>query len=135
MQKLKLIASSAMIALSLFGGALTASAASSNLPTNLGLDQTYFGQTGLGQQALQTTIANLINVGISLLGIITLLIILYGGYLWMTAGGNEEQVGEAKKWIYSGIVGLIIILSAFALSNFIIGALVKATGGVTGTTP
>ena len=45
----------------------------------------------------------------------------------MTAGGNDEKVGEAKKWIFAGIIGLAIILSAFAISTFVISSLITAT--------
>jgi len=54
-------------------------------------------------------------------------LILYGGFKWMTAGGNEEQVGEAKKIIISGVIGLIIILSAYAIANFVVGAIIQGT--------
>ncbi len=52
----------------------------------------------------------------------------------MTAGGNEEQVGEAKKWIYSGVIGLTIILSAYAIANFVVNSLVNATTAGDATT-
>jgi len=66
---------------------------------------------------------------LSLLGIIVLVIIIYGGFLWMTAGGNDERVGEAKKWIFGGIIGLVIILSSYAIAQFVISNLVSATTG------
>ena len=62
-----------------------------------------------------------------LLGIVAVVIILIGGFTWMTAGGNDEKVGEAKKWIFAGIIGLAIILSAYALSSFVIKSLIDAT--------
>lgn len=79
------------------------------------------------KQTLPTTVAKIINVALSLLGIVAVVIILIGGFKWMTAGGNEEKVGEARKLILAGIVGLAIILSAFAIAKFVISALVKAT--------
>lgn len=84
---------------------------------------------GLPQQSIQVTIANIIRVAMGLIGIVMVVIILYGGFLWMTAGGNEDKVGEAKKWIYSGVMGLIIILTAYAIANFVISSLVQATTG------
>ena len=79
-------------------------------------------------EGLIETITQLINVALSLLGIIAVVVILIGGFKWMTAGGNDEQVGEARKWIFSGIIGLAIIMSAWAIANFVIEELGKATG-------
>ncbi len=83
--------------------------------------------TGLGTADVRTTIARIIRVAMGLLGIVAVVIVLIGGFTWMTAGGNEEKVGEAKKWIFAGVIGLAIILAAYALSKFAIEALVKAT--------
>lgn len=82
----------------------------------------------LGDQDLRTTIAEIINVALGLLGVIAVVIILAGGFKWMTAGGNDEKVSEARKLIFSGIIGLAIILSAWAITTFVIGALSDATG-------
>ncbi len=76
---------------------------------------------------LQTTIAKIINVALGLLGIIAVVIILLGGFKWMTSGGSEEKVGEAKKLLMAGVIGLIIILAAYAIATFVINALVNAT--------
>ncbi len=83
----------------------------------------------LGNQDLRETAANLINVLLGLLGLIAVVIVLAGGFKWMTAGGNEDKVGEARKMIFSGIIGLAIILSAWAISLFVINQLSTATGG------
>ena len=85
-------------------------------------------KTGLGSTDIRVTIASIIKVAMGLLGIVAVAIILIGGFTWMTAGGNEEKVGEAKKWIFAGIIGLAIILSAYALATFVINSLVTATG-------
>ena len=88
----------------------------------------------LGSQPIQETIASIINVALSLLGIVAVVIILMGGFKWMTAGGSDEKVGEAKKIIFSGVIGLAIILSAWALATFVISQLSSATGsGEAGT--
>lgn len=87
------------------------------------------GETGLSSADIRITIARIIRVAMGLLGIIAVVIILIGGFTWMTAGGNDEKVGEAKKWIFSGIIGLAIILSAYGIANFVINSLVTATAG------
>ena len=81
----------------------------------------------LGERDLIDTIVSIINVALGLLGIISVVIILIGGFKWMTAGGNEEKVGEAKQLIFSGIIGLAIILSAYAIASFVVDRLASAT--------
>ena len=54
------------------------------------------------------------------LGIIAVVVILLGGFKWMTAAGNEDKVAEAKKLIIAGIIGLIIVLCAYAIVNFVV---------------
>lgn len=54
------------------------------------------------------------------LGIIAVVIILLGGFKWMTAAGNEDKVAEAKKLIVAGCIGLVIILAAFAIVQFVL---------------
>lgn len=93
--------------------------------STLGLQ--YGTELGLGTRDIRSTVASLIRAIMGLLGIVAVVIILFGGFKWMTAGGNDDQVGEAKKWIFSGIIGLAIILSAYALASFIINQLVTAT--------
>ncbi len=66
-------------------------------------------------------IANrVIQFAMSFLGLIAVAIILYGGFKWMTAAGNDEKVDEAKKLIGAGIVGLIIIVAAYSIVTFVI---------------
>lgn len=81
----------------------------------------------LGNRDIRETIASIINVLMGLLGIVAVVIILIGGFKWMTAGGNEEKVGEAKKLIMQGIIGLVIILSSWAIARFVLTQLVTAT--------
>lgn len=82
----------------------------------------------LGNKDLRQTIGNIINVALSLLGVVAVVIILAGGFKWMTAGGSEDKVAEARRLIFQGIIGLAIILSAWAISLFVINALSQATG-------
>ncbi len=55
------------------------------------------------------------------LGIIAVVVILYGGFIWMTASGNEDKVAQAKKIIIAGAIGLVIVLAAYAIVNFVVG--------------
>lgn len=83
--------------------------------------------TKLGGKDVRSTVADIINVALGLLGTIAVVIVLAGGFQWMTAGGNEEKVGGAKKLIISGVIGLAIIMSAFAITKFVINELGTAT--------
>ena len=91
------------------------------LPNQIG------GEIGTGTTDIRITIARIIRTAMSLLGIIAVLIILYGGFKWMTAAGSDEAVGDAKKIITAGIIGLVIILTAYAIASFVINSLVTAT--------
>jgi len=77
----------------------------------------------------RTIIAKIINFALGFLGVIAVALILYGGFKWMTAAGNEEKVTEAKKLLGAGIIGLIIILAAWAIASFVIGAIYNQTMG------
>ncbi len=80
-----------------------------------------------GQTDLRILVGNIIGVFLGFLGILAVIIILYGGFLWMTSAGNEEQVTKAKKMIIAGVIGLAIILASYAIARFIITSLVNAT--------
>lgn len=88
----------------------------------------YGAATGLGQQDPRETAANIIKAALGILGIVAVVIVLWGGVMWMTAGGSEDRVGTAKKILFAGMIGLIIILSAFALTQFVVNQLIGATG-------
>lgn len=94
---------------------------------DLGLN--FAGQIGLSNQDPRVTVAKVIRVGLGLLGIIAICLLLYAGYLWMTARGNEEKVATAKKLLINATIGLAIILAAFGIASFILSQLINATGG------
>lgn len=97
--------------------------------TTLNFGLKYGEQTGLGKQDIRDTISKIINVGLGMLGVVAVVIMLWGGFRWMTAGGNDEKVGEARKIIFSGIIGLAIVLSAWAIARFVLEQLYVATTG------
>ena len=67
----------------------------------------------------------IIKIFLSILSIIFILLMLYGGYLWMTARGNQEQVTKAKELITSAVIGLIIVIAAYAITYFVLYMLAK----------
>ncbi len=90
--------------------------------------KTFSGQAGVTTQGDLTIIAGKVIRGfLGLLGTIFVILIIYAGYLWMTASGNEEQITKAKKMITNAVIGIIIVLLAYTITSFVIGALSKAT--------
>lgn len=66
-------------------------------------------------------ISTIINTVLSFLGVIFLILMVYGGYMWMTAAGDEQKVDKAKDLIKNAIIGLIIVIAAYAISYFVLG--------------
>lgn len=83
----------------------------------------------LGGGDVRQTAARIINVALSFLGIISVIIVLVGGFKYMISGGEEKKTTEAKNLIVSGIIGLAIILSAWAITRFVVNSLLTATSG------
>jgi nitrogen fixation-related uncharacterized protein len=77
----------------------------------------------VGDRNLQGIIVLVINSILGLLGVIFLVLIIYAGFLWMTAGGNDDQVGKAKGLLINAIIGVIIIVAAYAISYFVLSAI------------
>ena len=81
----------------------------------------------------ETIVALVIQTFLSFIGVIFLILMVYAGFLWMTAHGNEEQVTKAKSLITAAIIGLIIVVSAYAISYFVVKTL--GTGTLSPTEP
>ena len=81
------------------------------------------GKTGVSQSSIGHIVGQITQVFLALIGIILVVLIIYSGFLWMTSGGNEEKVGRAKKTIMSSVIGVFIVLSTYAITAFVIGAL------------
>lgn len=68
-----------------------------------------------------------INTVLSFIGVIFLVLAIYGGYTWMTARGNEELVTKAKNTLTNAIIGLILVLAAYGISWYVVKVLGDAT--------
>ena len=79
----------------------------------------------------QAKVANFIGLLISavltFLGIIFLILIIYAGYLWMTARGNDQQVEKARNILKDSVIGLIIVTASYAIVLFV--GFIIAKGG------
>jgi hypothetical protein len=87
-----------------------------------------FGLNNAGDIGLPSTntdpkaaAVSIVRYLMTFLGIIAVIIILWGGFQWLTAGGNEDRVGSAKKTIIAGVIGLIIIIAAYAIVTIVVG--------------
>ncbi len=110
-----------------------------------GFEQTAFAQdalstvgdsAGLQDTDLRVVVGNLIRVFLGILGVLALILVMYAGFTWMTAGGNAEKVDKAKKILINGVIGLLIIAASYAITSFIVrsveGAINGASGGSSG---
>lgn len=75
-------------------------------------------EAGLKDVPLGTRVGTIINGVLSIIGVVMLVLFIYGGWTWMTAGGNEEKVRQATKILASAVVGFILIFLSYALTNF-----------------
>lgn len=91
-----------------------------------------YGQGAQNQGNLLVLAGQLIRIVLSFIGVILLGLFLYAGFLWMTAGGNEDRVKDAKQILQNAIIGLVLTLSAFAISSFVLQALNSAGLGDNG---
>ncbi|MFW0838146.1 MAG: hypothetical protein ACKKL5_04050 [Candidatus Komeilibacteria bacterium] len=80
------------------------------------------------ERDLPDIIVMLIKSILGLLGLVFVVLILQGGFQWMTAGGNEASIKSAKNRLKNAIIGLLIIIAAYSITLFVINALKKSTG-------
>ncbi len=74
-----------------------------------------FSESG-GENTLVDVVSSVITIALSMLGLIFLTLIIISGFQWMTAGGNEENIAKSKKRITNATIGLIVVLSAYAIT-------------------
>lgn len=86
----------------------------------------------LGSRSPEEIAISIINWVLGILSIIAVIIVIYAGFLWMTANGNPDKVEKAKKTLISAIIGLLIILASWGIVWYILNRLIDATGGNNG---
>lgn len=85
------------------------------------------GSVGLGTADLKTTVINIISWVLGILALVAVVMIIIGGFQWLTAAGNEEKIEKAKKVISAAVIGLIIVLLAWAIVIFVAGTTKNVT--------
>lgn len=83
------------------------------------LGNEYAGQIGLAGTDIRLIIANIVRVALGLVGLVMVIFMMYAGYLWMTAGGNDDQITKAKSIIKNAVIGLVIILASYSIVLFV----------------
>lgn len=98
--------------------------------TDIGLGQAaQIGGGAFGTSDLRSIIVNIVNIALGFLGIIAVIIIIYGGWLWMTSGGNPEKLDRAKKTLINAAIGILVIISSYAIITFFTQGTINATQG------
>lgn len=92
-------------------------------------------RTQAGALGYQTTatgdakalILSVINWVLGFLGLAAVILIIYGGILWMTSAGEDKRAKQGKMVIKNAVIGLAIILGAYVIVNFVIASLIQVT--------
>jgi len=84
----------------------------------------YIDTMNLSEEDPKVALTNIVNSLLAFLGILAVAVVLVGGFKWMTSGGSEEKVTSARQMIVAGIIGLAIVLAAFAIVKFVVDAVV-----------
>ncbi|MBD3248394.1 hypothetical protein GF382_03865 [Candidatus Falkowbacteria bacterium] len=100
--------------------------------SGLGKTASYTGHSELNNDSAANPV---ILVIMPLVGIAYLILMVYAGYLWMGAQGNEQQVTKAKNIIITATIGLLIILSSYAISIYVVSRFQEGYVGSTPTMP
>lgn len=82
-------------------------------------------------------VIDVLNFFLTFLGLLAVAIIIFAGFRYVTASGNQEQADTAKKTITYAVIGLFVVLASFAIVNTIINFTEgdPGSGGGTGATP
>lgn len=89
----------------------------------------FAAELGFSSASLGSIVALLIKSALSLLGLIFLVLIISSGFKWMTAQDNSNDVEKAKTTLKNAIIGLVIVLSAYAITYFVFNTLSFSGGG------
>jgi cbb3-type cytochrome oxidase subunit 3 len=95
-----------------------------------------FNKTAVDQGAgsfLSQKSGQIVGAVLGFIGVIFLILMIFAGFTWMMSAGNEQTVDKAKNLITAAIIGLIIVLAAYAITAFI-GNQIAGNGAGSNTT-
>lgn len=81
---------------------------------------TLFGARSGEPSSLKDTIISIIKTLLGFMGLIMTIIIIWSGWRWMTAGGDEKKVETAKSQLIAAAIGGVIIISAYIITYFVV---------------
>ncbi len=99
---------------------------------SFGLNETAnvaFNNTPLSQSReadIAIIVGRIINTALSFLGIVFLILVIYGGFMWMTAGGSEEKVSKAIEVFSNSAYGLMIVIAAYLVTRYLGTAIINS---------
>ncbi|MBI5732118.1 MAG: hypothetical protein HY982_02035 [Candidatus Magasanikbacteria bacterium] len=70
-------------------------------------------------KTMEQRVGDIIRIALILVGVIFLLLTVYGGYIWMLAREDESEAKKAKDIITRAVIGLVIVLAAYAITYFV----------------
>jgi len=76
--------------------------------------------TGVIEQSIPYVVAVWVRNVLAVVGVVFLILTIYGGIRWMTSAGNEKSIDLAKKVLTASIIGLVIIMTGYSITYFII---------------
>ena len=93
----------------------------------------FVGATGgvyqdAGDNALILWIGKIVGLVIGFLGVLLVLYMIWAGFIWMTAAGDDAKVKKAKTMMQQSIIGIVIVFAAYAITAFVMSNLVEVTG-------
>ena len=93
-----------------------------NFAESSGLQKTgsIAGYDSSTSNTVEGLVGNIILTLLSFVGVLFLALIIFGAITWMTAEGNDDKVKKATTIITNSVIGLVITLSAYAISYFLI---------------
>lgn len=84
-------------------------------------------QNPLGDREIPTIVGDAVRIALGVVGAIALALFVYGGFVWMSAGGNSARVGKGREILVWASIGLIVIFLSYAILQFIINTLIGAS--------
>jgi Type IV secretion system pilin len=91
------------------------------------LQQTGVKNAGYKDVPIEVVIGTVISAALGIMGVIFLSLTVYGGYIWMIARGDESKTEKAKDTITNSVIGLAIVLGAYAITQYVVAAILKTT--------
>lgn len=88
--------------------------------------QTY---TQLGEADPVSIVLTVVNTALLFLGMITLILLIVAGFMWLTAAGSEEKITKAKDIMKGSVIGLVVVMGSYGLAQYLFTAIRVATQG------